>query len=436
MNANIPLDSREISHGSGEYRKESSIQASDTTKKDLLAKTTERIYRADFDENASMNLKAAMLTFGHNRSIELLSTWGESRTLLNGRQHIALGDSFFSASALQLDRSENLYWRKKSSAEDYKLTSSLEANFTGRAHLTATRGKPATSTGEAASWTIEESADYSGSHQLSREASYTEKITSTSNIVEYKTKKVSEGEGFISTSDKLASKPKEIDALEESEKIHGSGEYLQESSASMYEMHKSKTKKVARLDKSENLEAIYGQTELPPAGSLKAGPVKSKWSDTTWARVKNTSYQQEFSDAIVIEKESTLSLSWENYTDDDLHLQEERSFFESDLNASLVGSAHLGMTGGDDPRDEDILIDQDYDGTFDISSKIRLEKIYKSSTDEPDWLFCGCQAHYDVAASSSVDWLGCCPKGRLDWTDPDWMAQQPFNCSCPTGVKA
>gem|GEM_PF-2763619 len=452
MNANFSifksdrsLDSRETSHGSGEYRSETSIEASDTIKKNFLEKTTETetemIYIANFDENATMNLQTVMLSFGHNRSIELLSPWGESRTIRNDRQDIALGESFFVTSALQLDRSESLYWRKKGSAEDYKLTSSLDANFTGRGHLVAVKSEPATSTGDPSSWTIEETADYSGSHQLSREISYSEKIASTSTIVEYKTKKSSQGEGFISTSDKLASKPDGIEALEESEKIHGSGEYLQESSSSMYEKNKwtahVRKEKVARLEKTENLEAIYSATELPPTGSLKAGPVKSKWSDTTRARVNNTSYKQSFSDAIVIEKESTLSLSWENYTDyDDLpeeKEEEERSFFKSDLNATLVGSAHLGMTSGDYPRDEDILMDQDYEGTFDISSEIMLERTYINRTDKPDWLICGCPAHFDV---STTDWLGCCPKGRLDWTDPDWMAQQPFNCSCPTGIKA
>ena len=220
------------------------------------------------------------------------------------------------------------------------------------------------------------------------------------------------GVGFASSYQSLATKYSTL-----KKEVHGSGDYISDASLQVrqnvyvreYSNILNQTSSF-RIHLVESSNANYFEYPLSLGRSLRAGPIRSLWADSTC--LKNfykggTSMDADFSRARNLKKDLEADLIWNgNFNGTALS-----------IDANFQGAGHFGaLLTEQGLKQASSLIDEDYVGSFAISKKFIAENFYKKNTWDDDWLPC-----------CAGGWASMKPLVQKDF---GMSAQGIFDCNC------
>ena len=169
----------------------------------------------------------------------------------------------------------------------------------------------------------------------------------------------------------------------------------------------------------ENTSNAYSPTKIDFPGSFRSEPIRSLWSDSTFAgNIGGIVLKASFDHVQALNKEMTTKVSGEGSYEALTSPKSSVSFGASmKLNAAFNGTgqigAYVGTLNGDN---QDVLVDEYYRGTFTISKKMEIT-LKSSLLPEED------------------EWLPCCSGGwdNMNYTDKKSFpvdVDRIFNCTC------
>jgi hypothetical protein len=220
------------------------------------------------------------------------------------------------------------------------------------------------------------------------------------------------GVGFANSYQSLATKYSTL-----RKEVHGSGDYISDASLkvrqNVYVREYSNTLNQTssfRIHLVESSNANFFEYPLSLGRSLRAGPIKSLWSDSTC--LKNfykggTSMDADFSRARNLKKDLEADLIWNGNFNGTALI----------IDANFQGAGHFGaLLTPQSIKQASSLIDEDYLGSFSISKKFIAENLHKKKTWDDDWLPCCCGG-----------WAMMKPLVQKDF---GMSAQGVFDCNC------
>jgi|WetSurMetagenome_2_1015567.scaffolds.fasta_scaffold01215_10 hypothetical protein len=189
-----------------------------------------------------------------------------------------------------------------------------------------------------------------------------------------------------------------------SNKGHGSGSYSCESLLGIkdgvkYDDLKDEFKSSSdkNIDLNENANFSYAPTNFYLGKSMKWGGFQSLGSEVTC--IKNygsgVSMDVAFDRVSTLSKDVTAGLLLKSTSSVDTDLRTIDFYGKSNLavNAAFSGKGHIGSLALDNEHDADVLIDEDYLGTYSISKNMTDEFVYKVKQESDEWLPC-CSGGY------------------------------------------
>jgi hypothetical protein len=175
----------------------------------------------------------------------------------------------------------------------------------------------------------------------------------------------------------------------------------------------------------ENTSNAYAPTKIDFPGSFSSEPIRSLWSDSTFAgNIEGIVLKASFDHVQALNKEMTTKVSGEGSYEELTRTQTSVSFGASmDLNAVFNGTAQIGAYVGPlNGTNPDVLMDEYYRGTFTISKKMKIGLKSSLLQEEDD------------------EWLPCCSGGwdNMNYNDKKSFpvdVNRVFNCTCLMPLK-
>jgi hypothetical protein len=172
-----------------------------------------------------------------------------------------------------------------------------------------------------------------------------------------------------------------------------------------------------KITSKDDISASYEGINFQIPGSFRASSIKLLWMDQTCAKnyAGIISLNSLFDYAKMLQKESTTTMS-SDQKDYEAYVESDSSNIASsmDISSKFDGSAHLGATINDvrgesqtmkDKTNSNVLIDEDYKGSFVITKKMAVNIIRTTTYSDEDaddssyqWLPCNCNAGWDDMA--------------------------------------
>ncbi len=189
-----------------------------------------------------------------------------------------------------------------------------------------------------------------------------------------------------------------------SSKGHGSGNYNYESVLGINDKAKYdditgdyKALSERMIDLKENTDFVYAPSSFYMGKNMKWGGFQSLGSEETCIKNygSNLSMNAAFDRVSTLSKNISASLLLKSTESNDLTVPHTDVHGMSSLavEAAFAGKAHIGATVPDYKQKADILIDEDYSGTYLITKKMTDEFTYKLQRSEEEWLPC-CSGGY------------------------------------------
>lgn len=164
----------------------------------------------------------------------------------------------------------------------------------------------------------------------------------------------------------------------------------------------------------DDINATYEGVNFQIPGSFRVKSIKSLWKDQTCAKnyAGIISLNSLFDYAKALRKESTTTM-YSDQKDYEAYVEGTDSDIGShmDISSKFDGMAHLGATINDvrgerlttkDKTNSIILVDEDYNGFFNITKKLAVDikkttdyNDFDSDEDDYPWLPCACNAGWD-----------------------------------------
>jgi hypothetical protein len=217
------------------------------------------------------------------------------------------------------------------------------------------------------------------------------------------------GVGFASSYQSLATKYSTL-----RKEVHGRGDYISDASLQVRQnvyvreysniLNQTSSFRIHLVDSSN---ANYFEFPISLGRSLRAGPIKSLWADSTCLKNFNkggTSMDADFSRARNLKKDLEADLIWNgNFNGTALR-----------IDANFQGAGHFGaLLTEQGIKQANSLIDEDYLGSFAISKKFITENLHKKNTWDDDWLPC-CAGGWATMKPLVQNDFGMSAKGIFD----------------------
>jgi len=203
------------------------------------------------------------------------------------------------------------------------------------------------------------------------------------------------GEGFFS-----AYQSSDVNNLSLSNTAHGSGSYDYESKLDSRNGAKFDTKKneyTAVSDRGtvfiESIDFSYSPSRMQLGKYSLPIAFQSKGAEEICLKnyISGVSMNARFNDLDTLSKNLSSGLYWKfiNATDEFGSSLESHTRTDLNLEASFSGSGHVGVLDmSRDQKNADILIDEDYRGTYYLTKNMSHEAKYKLTRQIDDWLPC------------------------------------------------
>jgi hypothetical protein len=182
----------------------------------------------------------------------------------------------------------------------------------------------------------------------------------------------------------------------------------------------------------ETVDQVYGEANLNLGStSFKSGPISILGKEETCVKnygngVTGVSMNALFDSASVLSKDLSAELYWKDIESDYLNDPDEgysrtqKATTKLNVDATFTGKGHIGALEVNKSahipnKNINILVDEDYIGTFSISKKMDEEFNYRFEQKVDDWLPC-CYGGWDTMRYRDQKGFGASTAGVFDCT--------------------